>query len=110
MITDKCIELVVSCSGWQIAQDVVDQLFAKDLIANVEFLPVYHHSGWKHTNKETSAVHLILQTLPHKQQLVLDVIATIHQSQPVKYHTTPNTHVSPAAAMWLERAFNANEA
>jgi periplasmic divalent cation tolerance protein len=95
------VELILTCSSWQEAQNIADALLKQRLVACVEFLDIKSKNWWKHEIEESSEVKLIMQSVETNFSNVEKVVAKLHSYEVPALHAIPIAAITHEAAAWL---------
>jgi periplasmic divalent cation tolerance protein len=101
-MSDKFIELILTCGSWQEAQKIADSLLQQRLIACVEFIDIKSKNWWKHELEESSEVKLIMQSVERNFSNVEKVVKELHSYETPALHAIPITVITDEAAAWLD--------
>jgi uncharacterized protein involved in tolerance to divalent cations len=94
MTATTFVEVVLTCTSWQQAQTIADQLLEKRLVASAEFID--------DTHGEASAVKLIMQTMGDRFEAIEAEIRQLHSQVAATMHMVAMADIAPATAAWLE--------
>ena len=101
MSRSELVEMIVSCSSWQEAQDIADSLLAKRLVGCVEFIDIKSKYRWQGALHEASEVKLIMESLATNFEAVEGEITKLHSYETFVLQQLPITRLSQPAAEWL---------
>jgi periplasmic divalent cation tolerance protein len=97
------VELVLTCGSWQEAQRIADCLLEKHLVACVEFIEVQSRYHWHGKQEEVDEIKLIMQTKADNFDTIEKEVSQLHSYDTFVLRAIPMTHISQAAAEWLEK-------
>ncbi|HUD06309.1 MAG TPA: divalent cation tolerance protein CutA [Candidatus Saccharimonadales bacterium] len=102
MTKAKLTEVLLTCGSWQEAQNIVDDLFAKKLIACAEFLEVKSKFAWQGELNQAKEVKLIMLTTKPKFTSIEKVVRAHHSYDTFVLQALPVDQISKKAQLWLD--------
>lgn len=98
------VELFLTCGSVQEAQQVVDELLQRKLIACAEMIPIQSKFLWKGEHQTSDEIKLIMHSAAHLFERVEAAVASLHSYETFVLLAVPITHISESARLWLESA------
>jgi len=103
---DNFVELILTCSSWQEAQNIADVLLAKKLIACAEFIESKSKYYWKNNIEEAKEITLFMQSKSDLFDAVEKELNEIHSYETFVLRQIPLSKVSANAIKWLKESLN----
>lgn len=95
------VELFLTCSSWQEAQNITDALLEKKLVACVEQMEIRSKNWWEGATEDTKEIKLSMLSIAEHYAPIEALIAKFHSYETFVLKQIPVTHLNEAAAKWL---------
>jgi periplasmic divalent cation tolerance protein len=102
----KFVELVLTCSSWQEAQNIADALLDKRLVGCVHFIEIKSKYWWHGELDQAKEIKLFMQTFGHLFDEIETEVSKLHSYKSFVLQSLPLDRLSKNAQTWLTQEVN----
>lgn len=100
------IEVVLTCSSWQEAQIIIDDLLSKKLVACVESYPIQSRYWWQGSIEDANEIKLVMQTISKLLPQIESRVKKLHSYETPNLHVIPLSYVTKEVKDWIKLVTN----